>query len=223
VSPDTEEGYPGNLAVQVKYTLTNDDDLVVDYVADTDAKTPVNLTQHTYFNLAQESAGDVLDHRVQINASAYTPITEDLIPTGDVVQVDETPFDLRRETAIREQIDQPHEQLRLARGYDHNFVLDRTGDRLVLAARLFEPTTGRTLEVSTTEPGLQLYTGNFLDGTLRGKSGRPYQRRSALSLETQHFPDSPNRSGFPCTIVRPGEALITRTVFRFGVAAHANP
>ena len=219
VSPDMEEGYPGNLAVQVQYTLTDRDELVVDYAAHSDAPTPVNLTQHTYFNLAQETAVDVLDHRVQINASAYTPVTEGLIPTGDIVQVDGTPFDLRRATAIRAGIDQPHEQLRLARGYDHNFVLDRTGEGLVLAARLLEPTTGRTLEVSTTEPGLQFYTGNFLDGTLRGRSGQPYRRRSGVCLETQHFPDSPNRPGFPSTIVRPGKTLITQTVFRFGIAA----
>jgi len=225
VSPDMEEGYPGHLAVQVQYTLTDGDELVVDYAANTDAPTAVNLTQHTYFNLAQESAVDVLDHRVQINASAFTPVTEGLIPTGDIVPVEGTAFDLRAETAIREAIDQPHEQLRLARGYDHNFVLDRTGEGLVLAARLLEPTTGRTLEVSTTEPGLQFYTGNFLDSTLRGRSGRPYPRRSGLCLETQHFPDSPNRSAFPSTILRPGKTLITQTVFRFGVRrdAHVPP
>jgi aldose 1-epimerase len=221
VSPDMEEGYPGNLAVQVQYTLTNGDELVVDYAANSDAPTAVNLTQHTYFNLAQASAADVLDHCVQINASAFTPVTEGLIPNGEIVPVDGTAFDLRTEIAIRESIDQPDDQLRLARGYDHNFVLDRTDGGLVPAARLFEPTTGRTLEVSTTEPGLQFYTGNFLDGTLQGKSGRLYGRRSGLCLETQHFPDSPNRSRFPCTILRPGKALATRTVFRFGIAAHA--
>ena len=217
VSPDMEEGYPGNLHVQVRYTLTNDDDLIVDYTARTDAPTPVNLTQHTYFNLAGEGRGDVLDHRVAINASRYTPVTENLVPTGDVAAVDGTPFDLRDEVCIGDVIDRPHEQLRRARGYDHNFVVTRDGDGLVAAARVFEPTTGRTLDVLTTEPGVQFYSGNFLDGTLRGKARRVYSRRAGLCLETQHFPDSPNHPHFPSTILRPGIELTSRTVFRFGI------
>jgi len=216
VSPDGEEGYPGNVAVSVQYALTDDDDLIVDYGATTDAPTPINLTQHTYFNLAGEGQGDVLDHRIAINASRYTPITADLIPTGDIDAVDGTPFDLQDEVRIRERIDQRHEQLRRAGGYDHNFVVNRDDDRLVPAARVFEPTSGRTLEIFTTEPGVQFYSGNFLDGTLVGKAGRAYPRRAGLCLETQHFPDSPNHREFPCTILRRGGQLASRTVFRFG-------
>ena len=216
VSPDGEEGYPGDVAVSVQYALTDDDDLIVDYGATTDAPTPINLTQHTYFNLAGEGQGDVLDHRIALNASRYTPIKADLVPTGDIDAVDGTPFDLRDEVQIRERIDQPHEQLRRAGGYDHNFIVNREDDRLAPAARVFEPTSGRTLEVFTTEPGVQFYSGNFLDGTLVGKAGRAYARRAGLCLETQHFPDSPNHPEFPCTILRPGGQLVSRTVFRFG-------
>jgi aldose 1-epimerase len=216
VSPDGEEGYPGNVAVSVQYALTDDDDLIVEYGATTDAPTPINLTQHTYFNLAGEGQGDVLGHRIAINASRYTPITADLVPTGDIDAVDGTPFDLRDEVQIRWRIDQRHEQLRRAGGYDHNFVVNRDDDRLVPAARVFEPTTGRTLDVFTTEPGVQFYSGNFLDGTLVGKAGYAYPRRAGLCLETQHFPDSPNHPEFPCTILRPGGELVSRTVFRFG-------
>ena len=219
VSPDGEEGYPGNVAASVQYTLTDDNDLIVDYGATTDAPTPVNLTQHTYFNLAGEGQGDVLGHRIAIHASRYTPITADLVPTGDIHAVDGTPFDLRDEVQIRERIDQPHEQLRRAGGYDHNFVVNREDDRLVPVARVFEPTTGRTLEVFSTEPGVQFYSGNFLDGTLVGKAGHAYPRRGGLCLETQHFPDSPNHPQFPSTILTPGGELVSRTVFRFGSRA----
>ena len=216
MSPDGEEGYPGNVAVSVQYALTDANDLVVDYRATSDAPTPINLTQHTYFNLAGEGQGDVLGHRVAIHASRYTPVTEGLVPTGDIDAVDGTPFDLRDEVGIGELIDQRHEQLRHAGGFDHNFVVDRDDNRLLPAARVFEPTTGRTLEVFTTQPGVQFYSGNFLDGTLRGKSGHVYARRAGLCLETQRFPDSPNHPQFPCTILRPGRELVSRTVFRFG-------
>jgi aldose 1-epimerase len=216
VSPDREEGYPGNVAVTVQYALTNDSDLIVDYAATSDASTPINLTQHTYFNLAGEGQGDILGHRVAINASRYTPVTEALVPTGDIDPVAGTPFDLRDEVGIGEVISNQHEQLRRASGYDHNFVVNREDDRLAPVARVFEPTTGRTLEVFSTEPGVQFYSGNFLDGTLVGKAGHAYPQRAGLCLETQRFPDSPNHPQFPCTILSPGDELVSQTVFRFG-------
>jgi aldose 1-epimerase len=217
-SPDGEEGYPGTLAVRVSYTLTPRNELVVDYEASTDKATPVNLSQHTYWNLHGGGQGDILDHQLTLDAAAFTPVDSTLIPTGELAPVAGTPFDFRAPTAIGARIDQSHTQLRYGLGYDHNWVLDRGGRAgLVHAARVVDPTSGRTLDVSTTEPGIQFYSGNVLDGTITGKGGRVYGRRSALALETQHFPDSPNQPHFPSNIVRPGDIYRSTTVWRCGV------
>lgn len=212
-SPDGEEGYPGNLDVQVTYALAGAGVLGVELRATTDRATPVNLAQHAYFNLAGEGAGDVLGHELAVHARSYTPLDESHVPTGEVAAVEGTPLDFRRARRIGERIEDEHAQLRIAGGYDHNFVLD--GDGLAPAARLCDPGSGRVLEVFTTEPGMQLYTGNFLDGSVPGKHGHRYGRHAGLCLETQHFPDSPNQPGFPSTILRPGGELRSRTEFRF--------
>ena len=216
-SPDGEEGYPGALDVRVTYTLTDDDALAFAYHATTDAATPVNLTQHTYFNLAGPG-GDVLDHELTLDAGAFTPVDSTLIPTGEVRPVAGTPFDFREPRAIGERIGADDEQIQYGGGYDHNWVLDRGGEAgLVRAARLYDPSSGRAMEVWTTEPGVQFYSGNFLDGSLTGRGGVAYAYRSGLALETQHFPDSPNQPAFPSTVLRPGETYRSRTVYRFSV------
>jgi aldose 1-epimerase len=219
-SPGGEEGYPGTLQARVTYTLTDDDALVFDYEATTDQATPVNLTQHTYFNLAGHDEGDILGHQLMINAEAFTPVDSTLIPTGEIRSVEGTPFDFREPTAIGTRIDEDNRQLRFGLGYDHNFVLRRASapaDSLVLAARVYEPASGRVMEVYTTEPGLQFYSGNFLDGSLTGKGGVVYEYRTGFCLETQHYPDSPNQPDFPSTILRPGEVYRSQTVYAFSV------
>jgi aldose 1-epimerase len=216
-SPDGEEGYPGDLAATVTYTLTTDGSLVFDYEATTDKPTPVNLTQHSYFNLAGDGVRDVLDQVLTIYADSFTPVDSTLIPTGKIEPVAGTPFDFRTPTPIGARIGAADQQLEYAGGYDHNYVLDRSGPGLVHAAHVYDPDTGRTLDVYTTEPGLQFYSGNFLDGSLVGKSGHVYEHRYGFCLETQHYPDSPNEPGFPSTILRPGEEYRSRTVLKFGV------
>ena len=232
-----EEGYPGTVDVRVTLRLTADDELVLDYRATTDAATPINLTQHSYWNLAGHDAGDILDHELRIAASRYLPVDATLIPTGELRPVEGTAFDFQSPARIGARIDDDDPQLRHGRGYDHTWVLDGAPDGArdapdrapgrapgaapdtpAQAARLFHPPTGRFLEVLTTEPGIQVYTGNWLDG-LEGKGGARYGPRAGIALETQHFPDSPNQAAFPSTILRPGEEYRSRTVYRFGVAA----
>ena len=217
-SPDGEEGYPGTLHAKVTYTLNDRDELTMEAEATTDKATPVNLTNHTYWNLAGDGKRDILGHLLMIESNHIVPVDSTLIPTGQLMPVDGTPFDFRSPTAIGARIEDPHAQLRTGQGYDHTFVLDRaSGTGVKHAVRVTEPTTGRTLDISTTEPGVQVYSGNFLDGTVVGKHGHVYRRRSGLALETHHFPDSPNQPTFPSTILRPGETYRTRTVWRFGV------
>ena len=215
VSPDGDQGYPGALSVRVTYTLNDADELRIEYHATTDKATPLNISQHSYFNLTGAQR-DVLGHVLQIQASRYTPVDTTLIPTGELAPVAGTPFDFRTPTAIGARIAEPNEQLKIAGGYDHNWVLDGSGMRRVV--RVLEPSTGRTLDVSTDQPGVQFYSGNFLDGTITGKNGRVYGHRYGLCLETQHFPDSPNHPKFPSTILRPGKVFDSHTLFRFGVA-----
>ncbi|HYC32034.1 MAG TPA: aldose epimerase family protein, partial [Gemmatimonadales bacterium] len=215
-SPDGDEGYPGTVRVSVEYALTPGNELVVDYEGTTDRPTPLNLSQHTYWNLAGEGSGDILGHVLTIDADRYTPVDTTLIPTGELASVAGTPFDFRAPTAIGARIGQPDPQLGYGRGYDHNFVLSRRAPGLSHAARVLDPATGRTLDISTTEPGLQFYSGNFLDGTITGKARHVYGHRSAIVLETQHFPDSPNQPGFPSTILHPDRKYRSRTVFAFG-------
>ena len=215
-SKDGEEGYPGTVKATVTYTLTDMGQLIIDYRATTDKATVINLTQHSYFNLAGSKANDILGHELMLNAQQYTPVDDTLIPTGEIATVEGTPFDFRTSTKIGARINDPHVQIKRGLGYDHNFVLARTGPGLVEAAKVVEPVTGRTMTISTTEPGIQFYSGNFLKGDLTGKGGRVYPHRGGFCLETQHFPDSPNQPKFPSTVLRPGEEYKSQTVFTFG-------
>jgi len=213
LSKDGEEGYPGNLNVHVTYLWTNDNELKIDYAATTDKDTVINLTHHSYFNLACK--GDILSHELMIDADQFTPVDKGLIPTGRMSGVKGTPMDFTKPTAIGARIDQDDEQLKFVLGYDHNWVINNYDGTLKMAACLSESTTGRVMEVYTTEPGMQFYSGNFLDGTITGKGGTVYQHRTGLCLETQHFPDSPNKPRFPSTTLKPGEKYATTTIYKF--------
>lgn len=218
-SPDGEEGYPGELKVTVTYTLTDDNELVIDYEATTTKPTVVNLTNHAYFNLSGNGEPSVHDHLLTINAKHYLPTDETAIPYGAAEAVEGTPFDFRTPMAIGARIDTPIDQLKWARGYDHTYILDKEMGKLGFAARCTSPKTGIMMEVYTDQPGVQLYTGNWMSGNMRGKHGAKYPARAALCLETQHYPDSPNRPEYPTTRLNPGEILRSTTVFAFGIEA----
>jgi len=212
-SPDGDQGFPGTLAISVKYTFTDRNELVIDYDATVDKPTVLNLTNHSYFNLAGEGSGDVLGHQLMISADRYTPVDGEMIPVGELASVGDTPLDFRTRTAIGARIGDP--RLRPATGYDHNYEISRVSPGLVFAARVWEPNSGRVLEVLTSEPGVQLYTANHLDGSRIARAGHRYGKYAAFCLETQHYPDSPNQPSFPTTTLRPGETFRSRTVYAF--------
>ena len=215
-SPDGEAGFPGNLNVKVVYTLSNDNSLKIEYTATTDKPTVVNLTNHSYFNLSGNPANDILDETVLFNADGFTPIDSTFMTSGEIRSVEGTPFDFRRGKAVGRDIDADDEQLKNGMGFDHNMVLNTGGDISVLAGRIEDSRSGISMEIYTTEPGIQFYTGNFLDGSVKGKRGIYYQKRSAICVETQHFPDSPNQPNYPSTLLRPGETYSSTCIYKFG-------
>lgn len=217
LSKDGEEGYPGNLSVRVLYQLTDANELKIEYWATTDQSTVVNLTHHSFFNLHGAGNGTINDHLLQIHAAHYTPVDAGLIPTGEIAPVKGTPFDFQESKPIGAELEVKNQQLDYGMGYDHNFVLEQTGEGLNYAAKVVEPTSGRAMEVYTNEPGLQFYGGNFLDGSIVGKEGKAYEFRTAFCLETQHFPDSPNQPNFPSTRLDPGEEYYSICVYKFSV------